>query len=48
MQDTSLHRNGCVNLVVPTSIGSANFVVSHDSITDDILNSAIEILHDSA
>jgi 3-dehydroquinate synthetase len=48
MQDASLHRNRCVNLVVPTFIGSANFVVSHDSITDDVLNSAIEILHDSA
>jgi 2-epi-5-epi-valiolone synthase len=47
MLDATLHRNGCVNLVVPTSIGSASFLASHESVTEDMLNRAIEILRES-
>jgi 3-dehydroquinate synthase len=44
MLDATLHRNGSVNLVIPTSIGTAGFVASHDAITDDTLVAAIETL----
>lgn len=40
MLDTTLHRDGSANLVVPTSVGSADFVTSHVEVTDMILNEA--------
>jgi 3-dehydroquinate synthetase len=44
MLDATLHRDGCVNLVVPTSTGSADFIVSHETITETVMDSAIEAL----
>jgi 2-epi-5-epi-valiolone synthase len=40
MLDATLHRDGSVNLVVPTSVGSADFVTSHGQVTDAILHRA--------
>jgi 3-dehydroquinate synthase len=40
MLDATLHRDGSVNLVVPTSVGSADFVTSHAQVTDAILDRA--------
>jgi 2-epi-5-epi-valiolone synthase len=40
MLDATLHRDGSVNLVVPTSVGSADFVTSHAQVTDTILHRA--------
>jgi 3-dehydroquinate synthetase len=37
MLDATLHRDGSANLVVPTSVGSADFVTSHAEVTDTIL-----------
>lgn len=40
MLDATLHRDGSANLVVPTSVGSADFVTSHAQVTDTILHRA--------
>ena len=48
MLDATLHRNGNANLVVPTSIGSADFVASHELVTDTVLHNASRALYDHA
>jgi 3-dehydroquinate synthase len=44
LQDCSRHRGGCVNLVVPSGIGSATFIDKTDLIPQDCVEAAIEAL----